>query len=63
MVENKCSRQTQCQNSSLSSRWTQDNANCFTAATVEPMQRVLDPEILATEVRQWLVYIVVSEII
>ncbi|XP_064398654.1 hepatocyte growth factor receptor-like isoform X2 [Halichondria panicea] len=49
VVEKKCSRQTQCQNSSISSRWTQDNANCFTAATVEPMQLVLDPEILATE--------------
>ncbi|XP_064398643.1 plexin-A2-like isoform X2 [Halichondria panicea] len=44
VVENKCSRQTQCQNSSLSSRWTQDNTNCVTA-TVEPMQPVLDPEI------------------
>ncbi len=50
-VENKCSRQTQCQNSSLSRRWTQDNTNCFTAATVDTMQLVLDPEILANEVR------------
>ncbi len=49
-MENKCSRQTQCQNSSLSSRWTQDNANCFTAATVDTLQLVLDPEILANEV-------------
>ncbi|XP_064398640.1 plexin-A2-like [Halichondria panicea] len=49
VVENKCSRQTQCQNSSLSSRWVQDNANCFTT-TVDPMQLVLDPAILANVV-------------
>ena len=51
VVENKCSRQTQCQNSSLSSRWIQDNANCFTAAIVEPMQFVLDHAILDNEVK------------
>ncbi|XP_064398663.1 hepatocyte growth factor receptor-like [Halichondria panicea] len=42
VVENKCSRQTQCQNSSLSSRWIENYANCFTSNTVEPMQLVLD---------------------
>ncbi|XP_064399093.1 plexin-A1-like isoform X2 [Halichondria panicea] len=47
VVENKCSRQTQCQNSSLSSRWIQDNTICVTA-TVDPMQLVLDPEIPAS---------------
>ncbi|XP_064398652.1 plexin-A2-like [Halichondria panicea] len=46
VVENKCSRQTQCQNSSLSSRWIQDNV-CVTA-TVNPMQHVLDQAILPT---------------
>ncbi len=51
VVENKCSRQTQCQNSSLSSRWTQDNTNCVTVATVDPMQLALDPAILTNEVR------------
>ena len=50
VVENKCSRQTQCQNSNFTSRWIQDNANCFTA-TVDPMQLVLDPAILANEVK------------
>ncbi len=59
VVENKCSRQTECQNSNLSSRWTQDNATCFTAAVVNTIQLVLDPAILDNKV--WLV--VVSEII
>ncbi len=51
VVENKCSRQTQCQNSNLTSRWTQYNTNCFIAATVEPIQLALDPTILTNEVR------------
>ncbi len=50
VVENKCSRQTQCQNSSLIKRWTQENTNCFTT-TVDPMRLVLDPTILANVVR------------
>ncbi|XP_064398639.1 plexin-A2-like [Halichondria panicea] len=47
IVENKCSRRSQCQNTDLSIRWSQDSASCFTAATVEPMQLVLDPDIFA----------------
>ncbi|XP_064398635.1 plexin-B1-like isoform X2 [Halichondria panicea] len=61
VVENKCSRQTQCQNSSFSSRWIQDNANCFTAAIVEPMQFVLDHAILDNELTVTLPYLLHGE--
>ena len=57
VVENKCSRQTQCQNSSLSSGWIRDNVTCFFTANVDPMQLVIDPAILAREVM--LVYLCV----
>ncbi len=57
-MENKCSRRSQCQNTDLSIRWSQDSASCFTAATVEPMQLVLDPDIFANnEVRLVCLYL------
>ncbi len=60
-MENRCSRQTQCQNSNLTSRWTQNNTNCFTA-TVDPIQLVLNLVIPGIKVRLAYVHAFASEL-